>query len=146
MTEIELTIGGRTFIIACEGDEQEKVKRAADLIDSEAKEIQSQLGRIPEGKMLLLSALMIADRVLDQEEDLLETKRNLANLEISLTNYKENEGESSNQKIENLKMEGLIEKMLTTLESFLSNKSEANEETDKKFKIENSDKSQPKLF
>ena len=146
MTEIELTIGGRTFIIACEGDEQEKVKRAADLIDSEAKEIQSQLGRIPEGKMLLLSALMIADRVLDQEEDLLETKRNLANLEISLTNYKENEGESSNQKIENLKMEGLIEKMLTTLESFLSNKSEANEETDKKFKIENSDKSEPKLF
>ena len=143
---IELTIGGRTFTIACEADEQEKVKRAADLIDSEAKEIQSQLGRIPEGKMLLLSALMIADRSLDLEEDFLETKRNLANLEISLTNYKENEGESSNQKIENLKMEGLIEKMLTTLESFLSDKSEANEETDKKFKIEYSDKSQPKLF
>ena len=40
MTEVDLIIGGRSFVVACEEDEQEKVKDAADLINTEAEEIQ----------------------------------------------------------------------------------------------------------
>ena len=47
MTEIDLIIGGRSFLIACEEDEQEKVKEAAEIINTEAEEIQAQLGRLP---------------------------------------------------------------------------------------------------
>ena len=69
MTELEISIGGRIFSVACDNEEQEKVKHAAALITEEADSIQSQLGRLPESKMLLLSALMIADRLVDVETE-----------------------------------------------------------------------------
>ena len=69
MTELEISIGGRIFSVACDNDEQEKVKEAAALINEEADSIQLQLGRLPESKMLLLSALMIADRLVDVEAE-----------------------------------------------------------------------------
>ena len=69
MTELEISIGGRIFSVACDNEEQEKVKEAAALISEEADSIQAQLGRLPEAKMLLLSALMIADRLVDVESD-----------------------------------------------------------------------------
>ena len=69
MTELEISIGGRIFSVACDNEEQEKVREAAALINEEADSIQSQLGRLPESKMLLLSALMIADRLVDVETE-----------------------------------------------------------------------------
>ena len=59
MTELEISIGGRIFSVACDNEEQEKVKEAAALINEEADSIQSQLGRLPESKMLLLSLISL---------------------------------------------------------------------------------------
>ena len=83
MTELEISIGGRSFSVACDNEEQEKVRQAAALIDEEADAIQTQLGRLPESKMLLLSALMIADRLADLESEstaLKEKSEDLLNL------------------------------------------------------------------
>ena len=83
MTELEISIGGRSFSVACDNEEQEKVRQAAALINEEADSIQTQLGRLPESKMLLLSALMIADRLVDLESEstvLKEKSEDLLNL------------------------------------------------------------------
>ena len=116
MTELEISIGGRTFSVACDNEEQEKVREAAALINEEADAIQSTLGRLPESKMLLLSALMIADRLVDLEseskvfkeksEDLLEVKNKNKELE-----QKRNSIEGDYQKLEKF-----VEKMLVKLE------------------------------
>ena len=116
MTELEISIGGRTFSVACDNEEQEKVREAAALINEEADAIQSTLGRLPESKMLLLSALMIADRLVDLEseskvfkeksEDLLEVKNKNKELE-----QKSNSIEGDYQKLEKF-----VEKMLVKLE------------------------------
>ena len=148
MTEVELLIGRRNFVIACEEDEEEKVKEAADLINTEAEEIQAQLGRLPESKMLLLSALMIADRVVDLEVETNSLKTSVGNLELSLKDFKEGEDENSVEKIKNLKMEGLVEKMLSNLETFIIQAS-APDRLNKNEQINepnSSDNNQPKLF
>ena len=116
MTELEISIGGRIFSVACDNEEQEKVREAAALINEEADAIQSTLGRLPESKMLLLSALMIADRLVDLEseskvfkeksEDLLEVKNKNKELE-----QKRNSIEGDYQKLEKF-----VEKMLVKLE------------------------------
>ena len=116
MTELEISIGGRIFSVACDNEEQEKVREAAALINEEADAIQSTLGRLPESKMLLLSALMIADRLVDLEseskifreksEDLLEFKNKYKELE-----QKRNSIEGDYQKLEKF-----VEKMLVKLE------------------------------
>ena len=148
MTEIDLIIGGRSFLIACEEDEQEKVKEAAELINTEAEEIQAQLGRLPESKMLLLSALMISDRLIDLEVETKALNSSVENLELSLKNYKEGEDKNSIEKIKNLKMEGLVEKILTNLETFVSQASLPNSiEKNEPINDQNSsDNNQPKLF
>ena len=53
MTELEISIGGRIFSVACDNEEQEKVKEAAALINEEADSIQSQLGRLPRVKNVI---------------------------------------------------------------------------------------------
>ena len=147
MTELEISIGGRIFSVACDNEEQEKVREAAALINEEADAIQSKLGRLPETKMLLLSALMIADRLVDLEseskvfkeksEDLLEVENKNKELE-----QKRNSIEGDYQKLEKF-----VEKMLVKLEN-VSNpnykKSNALTSDENSTKIMEPD--QPKLF
>ena len=116
MTELEISIGGRIFSVACESEEQEKVKRAAGLINEEADTIQAQLGRLPEAKMLLLSALMIADRLNEVESDskaLQERSEDFSNLKS-----KNQELEQQKNTLQNdyQKLEKLVEKILSKLE------------------------------
>jgi len=148
MTELDLIIGGRSFVIACEEAEQEKVKEAAELINSEAEEIQDQLGRLPESKMLLLSALMIADRAVDVEVEIKALKKNIENLESSLKAIKKGEDQNTVEKIKSLKMESLVEKMLANLEAFANQASiPANLKENEAISEPNDvDKNQPKLF
>ena len=147
MTELEISIGGRIFSVACDNEEQEKVREAAALINEEADAIQSTLGRLPESKMLLLSALMIADRLVDLEseskifreksEDLLEFKNKYKELE-----QKRNSIEGDYQKLEKF-----VEKMLVKLEKVSSF---SHSKSDELISDENStpimEPDQPKLF
>ena len=116
MTELEISIGGRTFSVACDNEEQEKVKEAAALISEEADSIQNQLGRLPEAKMLLLSALMIADRLVEVEtaskvmEEKLEDLLDLKNKNKELEQYKDTLQNDYHQ------LEKLVEKILSKLE------------------------------
>ena len=147
MTELEISIGGRIFSVACEADEEEKVKRAAALINEEADSIQTQLGRLPEAKMLLLSALMIADRLVDVESDskiLKERSEDFSNIK-----NKNEELEQQKDALQNdyQKLKKFVEKMLGKLEmvSDLSiNKSDAL--LDDENSTEKVDTDQPKLF
>ena len=117
MTELEISIGGRIFLVACDNEEQEKVKEAAALINEEADSIQSQLGRLPEAKMLLLSALMIADRLVDVEAGSREHQERLEEL-LDLKN-KNIELEKQRSALQNdyQKLEKMVEKILAKLES-----------------------------
>ena len=147
MTELEISIGGRIFSVACDNEEQEKVKEAAALINEEADSIQSQLGRLPESKMLLLSALMIADRLVDVEteskvfKEKSEDLSNLKNKNQELEQHR-NALQSDYQKLENL-----VEKMLAKLEivsNFSDKKSDiflADENSTQQIETD-----QPKLF
>jgi len=128
MTELEISIGGRIFSVACDNEEQDKVKEAASLINEEADAIQSQLGRLPESKMLLLSALMVADRLVDIETESKVFKEKSEDL-LDLKN-KNKELESQRSSIENdyQKLENLVERILGKLE-MVSNISDKKTDT-----------------
>ena len=147
MTELEISIGGRIFSVACDNEEQEKVKEAAALINEEADSIQSQLGRLPESKMLLLSALMIADRLVDVETESKVFKEKSENLGDLKNKNQELERHRNALQSDYQKLESFVEKMLAKLET-------VSKLSDKKSDIflndENStqqiETDQPKLF
>ncbi len=147
MTELEISIGGRIFSVACDNEEQDKVKEAAALINEEADSIQSQLGRLPESKMLLLSALMIADRLVDVETESKEFKEKSENLSDLKNKNQELEQHRNALQSDYQKLESLVEKMLDKLE-MLSNFSDKKSDiflTDEN-PTQQIETDQPKLF
>ena len=147
MTELEISIGGRIFSVACDNEEQEKVKEAAALINEEADSIQSQLGRLPESKMLLLSALMIADRLVDVETESKVFKEKLENLGDLKNKNQELERHRNAVQSDYQKLESFVEKMLAKLEmvSKLSDKKSDIFVTDENA-TQQIETDQPKLF
>ena len=147
MTELEISIGGRLFSVACDVEEQEKVKEAALLINEEADSIQSQLGRLPEAKMLLLSALMIADRLVDVETESRLFKEKSEDLSVLQNKNKELEQQRNTLRSDYQKLEKLVEKILDKLEMISSF---SNKKSDTLISDENSTQTietdQPKLF
>ena len=147
MTELEISIGGRIFSVACDNEEQEKVKEAAALINEEADSIQSQLGRLPESKMLLLSALMIADRLVDVETESKVFKEKSEDLSDLRNKNQKLEQHRNALQSDYQKLESLVEKMLAKLEivsNFSDKKSDiflADENSTQQIETD-----QPKLF
>ena len=147
MTELEISIGGRIFSVACDNEEQEKVKEAAALINEEADSIQSQLGRLPESKMLLLSALMIADRLVEVETESKVFKEKSEDLVVLKNKNQDLERHRNALQSDCQKLESFIEKMLAKLEmvSKLSDKKSDIFLTDEN-STQQIETDQPKLF
>ena len=70
MPEVQITIGGRPFTVACQEGEEHFLQAAAQLLDAEASTLVSQIGRMPEARMLLMAGLMLADKSAGMDEQL----------------------------------------------------------------------------
>ena len=68
MPQVEISIGGRTFDVACQEGEEQFLHAAAGMLDAEAAQLAGQLGRIPEARMLLMAGLMLADKTAGLED------------------------------------------------------------------------------
>ncbi len=55
MPQVEIMIGGRSFEVACQDGEEPFLTSAAAMLDAEAQALSSQIGRMPEGRMLLMA-------------------------------------------------------------------------------------------
>jgi len=70
MSEVEISVGGRSFSVACQPGEEEFLQAAAKQLDAEASVLVGQLGNIPEAQMLLMAGLMLADKLTAVEDRL----------------------------------------------------------------------------
>jgi cell division protein ZapA len=84
MPELEIVIGGRSFFVSCRVGEEHFLNAAAKMLDSEAQPILTQLGRLPEARMLLMAGLMLADRTAAVEDELRLMKTKVAELQARL--------------------------------------------------------------
>ncbi|MGR3713743.1 MAG: cell division protein ZapA [Shimia sp.] len=84
MPEVQIEVGGRVFEVACQEGEQHFLQSAAKMLDAEARVLVAQAGRVPEGRMLLMSGLMLADKTAGLEDRLVEVEAKLAETESTL--------------------------------------------------------------
>lgn len=78
MPQVEITIGGRTFEVACQDGEEHFLHSAAAMLDIEAAHLAEQIGRIPESRMLLMAGLMLADKTAGLEDKVRELQAEAA--------------------------------------------------------------------
>ena len=79
MPEVEITIGGRSFEVACQEGEEQYLQAAARMLD--ASVLVDQIGRVPEARMLLMAGLMLADKTAGLEDRLREAEDRAAGME-----------------------------------------------------------------
>ena len=84
MPEVTITIGGRSFDVACQPGEEHFLHAAAGMLDGEARVLSDQIGRLPESRMLLMAGLMLADKTAGLEEDLQRAEETLRARDRSL--------------------------------------------------------------
>ena len=65
MAEVELTIAGRPYRVACRNGEEENLRAAGALVDAKSREAISGLGTLSESRQLLFAALLLADQLVD---------------------------------------------------------------------------------
>lgn len=84
MPQVEITIGGRNFEVACQDGEEHFLHSAAAMLDVEAAHLASQVGRITEARMLLMAGLMLADKTAGLEDKVKEADATVAHLQAQL--------------------------------------------------------------
>lgn len=60
-----LNISGRTYRISCRDGDEDRITRLGDEIAARADRITGSLGTLPEGQLLVMTALMLADELAD---------------------------------------------------------------------------------
>lgn len=80
MPELDITIGGRTFLVACQPGEEHFLRSAAAMLDSEAQVLVGQMGRMTDARLLLMAGLMLADKTAALEDELRDQKAKAASI------------------------------------------------------------------
>jgi cell division protein ZapA len=84
MPQIEISIGGRSFEVACQEGEEHYLQSAAAILDTEAGHLSSQIGRMPEARMLLMAGLMLADKTAGLEDKVKQADTRMAQLQAQI--------------------------------------------------------------
>ena len=67
MPEVDLTIAGRPYRVACRTGEEDSLRAAAALVDAKSREALAGLGTLSEARQLLFASLLLADQLVDEQ-------------------------------------------------------------------------------
>ncbi len=81
MPNVTVSIGRKSFTVACGEGEEAYLQTAAAMLDREATTLIDQIGRLDETRMLLMAGLMLADRTAAFEERAVAAESKLAEKE-----------------------------------------------------------------
>lgn len=88
MPDVMISIGGREFSVSCQEGEEHYLQSAAGMLDTEASALTSQIGQLPETRMLLMAGLMLADKTAGLEDRLKAIQTEKSGLESEIATLK----------------------------------------------------------
>ncbi|MBV7256656.1 cell division protein ZapA [Pacificimonas sp. WHA3] len=63
MGQVRVSVGGRSYPLACKDGEEDLLVGLAGRVNEKAEMLANQLGQVPETRLLLMSAIMLADEL-----------------------------------------------------------------------------------
>jgi cell division protein ZapA len=66
MAEVDLKVGGRSYMIACRDGGEEHLRTLAKHVDRKAEEARAAVGGMNEVRQMLFAALLLADEFAEQ--------------------------------------------------------------------------------
>lgn len=81
MPEVSVEVAGRSYRLGCGEGEEHHLLALAARVDGEAARLGGSLGQMNEARLMLMSALMLADRLSETEAALQAAERRAAKAE-----------------------------------------------------------------
>lgn len=70
MAQVEITINGRDYRIACEDGQESHLTALAGYIDGKIGELVHEVGQIGDTRLMVMASLLVADELSDTREEL----------------------------------------------------------------------------
>lgn len=70
MGEVTVTINERSYTVSCDEGEETRVRGLGDYINHRVNELAGRIGQVGELRLLVMTALMLADELGDAQEQL----------------------------------------------------------------------------
>ncbi|MDP6473649.1 MAG: cell division protein ZapA [Alphaproteobacteria bacterium] len=109
MAQLSVTINGRDYPIVCDDGQEEHVTRLAAYIDKRAGEIASTVGQVGEGRLLVMTSLLVAD-------ELSEAYDEMERLQIAAKNSEEAIRNETRESLE-ARVAPVVESLATRIEN-----------------------------
>ena len=65
MAQVEVTVNGRAYVVACEDGEETHLEELAEYLNGQVKELAESLGQVGEARLILMAGLLLADELFD---------------------------------------------------------------------------------
>ena len=143
MSEVEVSVGGRKYYVACNPGEETDVLEASVELNKEANNLIKNIGKVSDSKLLLMAGIMISGRLKSLEKDLklksgefLELKDEMSKIKLDHQNLnKSNDFEAKNGTEEFLK---ILQKIYNKLNSIKLENNESKTQVSKHVHADNS--------
>lgn len=74
MAQVNITVNGRVYRMACEDGEEEHVEALGERFDAAINELRSALGEIGDQRLMVMAGILMTDRLNDTERRLAEAE------------------------------------------------------------------------
>jgi cell division protein ZapA len=68
MAQVNVTVAGKSYPLACAEGEEDRLHKLAAYIDSKTTDLTGKLGHVAESRLILMAAVLIADELHDTLE------------------------------------------------------------------------------
>lgn len=78
MGQVNVTVNNRLYSIGCDDGEEDQVRRLSQVIDGRVRELAALVGQVGEARLLLMTALTLADDLETAQRDIASIKQEIA--------------------------------------------------------------------
>lgn len=104
MGQVGVAINGRTYQIACDDGQEEHLKQLGAYVDKRIAELIAAVGQVGDMRLLVMTALILADELSEMSEDLGKAKT-------------QHEGKSAEQRMNDTVLASSLDSLAQKLES-----------------------------
>ena len=83
MSQVEVTVNGKNYQIICDDGQEARLAELGEYLEKRVQELVSSIGQVGDTRLLVMTALMIADELAEAYADLKKTD-DIADVLVSL--------------------------------------------------------------
>ena len=74
MTQVDISINGRTYAIACDDGQEAHVARLARYLDQKVSTLAKNVGQVGDARLLVMASLLVVDELVETDQALKQAR------------------------------------------------------------------------